>query len=56
MSTLVAEIKLYTAIVPAQGGKAEYIVYFTNANEPVSWRGQQYIPLSTFDAAKWAVA
>lgn len=32
------------------------IFYFTTAEEPVTWRGKQYIPLSAFDADAWIYA
>lgn len=47
-------LEIFSVSVPdVQDSKKEKLYYFTSAERPVSFDGQQYIPLSQADAAKW---
>jgi hypothetical protein len=52
--TIEHHIRLFEKTVTIDGKpKTVKTFYFTTADEPVTWRSQQYIPLSVFDQAKW---
>ncbi len=56
MKQLKQTLDIWTVEVPIPVGDTEIIkkYHFTSAEMPVTFGGVQYIPLSTFDQARWA--
>lgn len=49
-------LEVWTVEVTTKVGDGEVVkhYHFTSADQPVTFGGVQYIPLSIFDQAKWA--
>jgi hypothetical protein len=56
MKQIKKTLDIWTVEVPRKVGDVEIVTkyHFTSADAPVTFGGVQYIPLSTFDQAKWA--
>ena len=47
-------LEIFTVAVPDEKDpKLVHYHHFTTTDRPVTYAGQQHIPLSSFDAAKW---
>lgn len=56
ISTETVELHIVTQSAPTPNNPgAQNIFYFTTSEKPVTYAGKQFIPLSSYDAAKWCL-